>query len=127
MTKEQEIRLKHFFISDLEIILSKEELEERKNTFKSINEVMSHLLNNEEMSNADYVDELDYETYLKWFVDFAHQIKTSFIELTEKINSVVKLYFEKENVTYTAKEVKKILSDTDIYTLEKGFGSMKGE
>ena len=56
MKKEQEARLKHFFISDLEIILSKDELEERKNTFKSINEVMSHLLNNEEMSNADYVD-----------------------------------------------------------------------
>ena len=114
--------LKYFLVSDLERIFSKEEFEERKNTFKSINEVMSHLLNNEEMSNADYVDELDYETYLKWFVDFAHQIKTSFIKLTEKINSVVKLYFDKENVTYTAKEVKKILSDTDIYTLEKGFG-----
>ena len=127
MTREQEVRLKHFFISDLERILSKEELEERKNTFKSINEVMSHLLNNEEMSNDNYVDELDYETYLKWFGDFAYQIKTSLIELNEKINSVVKLYFDKENVTYTAKEVKKILSDTDIYTLEKGFGSMKGE
>lgn len=127
MTKEQEIRVKHFFISDLEIILSKEELEERKNTFKSINEFMSQLLNNEEMSNADYVDELDYETYLKWFGDFAHQIKTSLIELNEKISSVVKLYFDKENVTYTAKEVKKILSDTDIYILEKGFGGMKDD
>lgn len=127
MTKEQEIRLKHFFISDLEIILSKEELEERKNTFKSINEFMSQLLNQEEMSNADYVNELDYETYLKWFGEFAHQIKTSLIELNEKISSVVKLYFDKENVTYTAKEVKKILSDTDIYILEKGFGGMKDD
>lgn len=122
MTKEQEVRLKYFLVSDLERILSKEEFEERKNVLKSINEVMSHLLNKEEMSNTDYVDELDYETYLKWFGDFAHQIKTSLIELNKKIYSVVRLYFDKENVTYTAKEVKKILSDTDIYIAEKGFG-----
>ena len=125
MTKEQEIRLKHFFVSDLQIILSKEELERKKEAFKSINEVMSHLLNKEEMYNVDYVDELDYETYLKWFGEFALQIKTSLFELNEKIYSVVKLYFEKENVNYNAKEVKKILSDTDIYVAEKGFGGIK--
>lgn len=124
MTKEQEAQLKYLMTSDIK--LNKEEFELRKKALKITIPIFPTIMN-EPIPDTNYIDELDYETYLKWIEEYIEFINSKYYDLNDRINSVVRLYFDKEDVSYTAKEVKKILSDTDIYNAEKGFGGIKDD
>lgn len=125
MTKEQEARLKYLMLSS-NIKLDKEDFEFKKDVLKKTIPMFPMIMN-EPIPDTNYIDELDYETYLKWVEEHIEFINERYYDLNDRINSVVKLYFDKEDVSYTAKEVKKILSDTDIYNAEKGFGGIKDD
>lgn len=125
MTKEQEAKLKYLMLSS-NIKLDKEDFEFKKDVLKKTIPMFPMIMN-EPIPDTNYIDELDYETYLKWVEEHIEFINERYYDLNDRINSVVKLYFDKEDVSYTAKEVKKILSDTDIYNAEKGFGGIKDD
>lgn len=125
MTKEQEAKLKYLMLSS-NIKLDKEDFEFKKDVLKKTIPMFPMIMN-EPIPDTNYIDELDYETYLKWVEEYIELINKRYYDLNDRINSVVKLYFDKEDVSYTAKEVKKILSDTDIYNAEKGFGGIKDD
>lgn len=125
MTEEQEAKLKYLMLSS-NIKLDKEDFEFKKDVLKKTIPMFPMIMN-EPIPDTNYIDELDYETYLKWVEEHIEFINERYYDLNDRINSVVKLYFDKEDVSYTAKEVKKILSDTDIYNAEKGFGGIKDD
>lgn len=125
MTKEQEAKLKYLMLSS-NIKLDKEDFEFKKDVLKKTIPMFPMIMN-EPIPDTNYIDELDYETYLKWVEEHIKFINERYYDLNDRINSVVRLYFDKEDVSYTAKEVKKILSDTDIYNAEKGFGGIKDD
>lgn len=125
MTKEQEAKLKYLMLSS-NIKLDKEDFEFKKDVLKKTIPMFPMIMN-EPIPDTNYIDELDYETYLKWVEEHIEFINERYYDLNDRINSVVRLYFDKEDVSYTAKEVKKILSDTDIYNAEKGFGGIKDD
>ena len=125
MTKEQEAKLKYLMLSS-NIKLDKEDFEFKKDVLKKTIPMFPMIMN-EPIPDTNYIDELDYETYLKWVEEHIEFINERYYDLNDRINSVVKLYFDKEDISYTAKEVKKILSDTDIYNAEKGFGGIKDD
>lgn len=125
MTKEQEAQLKYLMLSS-NIKLDKEDFEFKKDVLKKTIPMFPMIMN-EPIPDTNYIDELDYETYLKWVEEYIEFINSRYYDLNERIISVVRLYFDKEDTTYTAKEVKKILSDTDIYNAEKGFGGIKDD
>lgn len=125
MTKEQEAQLKYLMLSS-NIKLDKEDFEFKKDVLKKTIPMFPMIMN-EPIPDTNYIDELDYETYLKWIEEHIEFINERYYDLNDRINSVVRLYFDKEDVSYTAKEVKKILSDTDIYNAEKGFGGIKDD
>lgn len=122
MNKEQEAQLKYLMMSNIKI--NREEFELKKDALKKTIPMFPVLMN-EPIPDTDYIDELDYETYLKWVEEYIKLINNRYYDLNDRINSVVKLYFDKNDVSYTAFEVKKILSDTDIYNAEKGYGGVK--
>lgn len=125
MTKKQEAHLKYLMLSS-NIKLDKEDFEFKKDVLKKTIPMFPMIMN-EPIPDTNYIDELDYETYLKWVEEHIEFINERYYDLNDRINSVVRLYFDKEDVSYTAKEVKKILSDTDIYNAEKGFGGIKDD
>lgn len=120
MDKWQETRLKCVLMTD-DFILTRRKFNSVKKKLKIANKTLNELLNKTD-ENDDYIDELTYDTYLKWYADYHKYIVEQYFVLTAKINNAVLQYFNDTDKTYTAQEVKKILSDNDIYNSEKGFG-----
>lgn len=124
MTNEQEAQLKYLFLTNIK--LDKKDFEFKKDVLKKTIPIFPTLMN-EPIPDVSYIDELDYETYLKWVEEYIELINNRYYDLIDRINSVIKLYFDKDDISYTAKEVKKILNDTNIYNIVKGFGGIKND
>lgn len=120
MDKWQEARLKYVLLSD-GIILTRRKFNSIKKKLKIANKIMNKLVNITD-ENEDYIDELTYDTYLQWFTDYHKDITKKYFDLIGNITNVVLIHFNNIDKTYTAQEVKKILSDNNIYNAEKGFG-----
>ena len=123
MDKWEEARLKFVLITD-DFILTRRKFNSVKKKLKVANKTLNELLNKTD-ENDDYIDELTYDTYLKWYADYHKNIAKRYFDLIANINNAVLQYFNDTDKTYTTQEVKKILSDNDIYNAEKGFGGFK--
>ena len=122
MNKWQEARLKYVLVSKGEI-LDRESFNEVKKTLIIANKAMHEIFGKFE-ENEDYIDELTYEIYFEWIKDYHKKIEKLYFDLIHNINKVTSDYFDNDDKTYTAKEVKDILSDNNIYNLDKGFGNI---
>ena len=123
MNKWQEARLKYVLLTD-GIVLTRRKFNSVKKKLKIANKIMNKLVNITD-ENDDYIDELTYDTYLQWFSDYHKDITKKYFDLIGNITNVVLKHFNDIDKTYTAKEVKDILSDNNIYNAEKGFGGIK--
>ena len=125
MNKWQESRLKYVLVSKGEI-LDKKSFNEVKKELIIANKAMHEVFGKFE-ENEDYIDELTYEIYFEWIKDYHKKIEKLYFDLIHNINKVTSDYFDNDDKTYTAKEVKDILSDNNIYNLDKGFGNISEE
>ena len=125
MNKWQESRLKYVLVSKGEI-LDRESFNEVKKKLIIANKAMHEIFGKFE-ENEDYIDELTYETYFEWIKDYHKKIEKLYFDLIHNINKVTSDYFDNDDKTFSAQEVKKILSENNIYNLDKGFGNISEE
>ena len=125
MNKWQESRLKYVLVSKGEI-LDRESFNEVKKTLIIANKAMHEIFGKFE-ENENYIDELTYETYFEWIKDYHEKIEKLYFDLIHNINKVTSDYFDNNDKTFSAQEVKKILSENNIYNLDKGFGNISEE
>lgn len=125
MNKWQESRLKYVLVSKGEI-LDRESFNEVKKELIIANKAMHEIFGKFE-ENEDYIDELTYETYFEWIKDYHKKIEKLYFDLIHNINKVTSDYFDNDDKTFSAQEVKKILSENNIYNLDKGFGNISEE
>lgn len=125
MNKWQESRLKYVLISKEEI-LDRESFNEVKKELIIANKAMHEIFGKFE-ENEDYIDELTYENYFEWIKDYHKKIEKLYFDLIHNINKVTSDYFDNDDKTFSAQEVKKILSENNIYNLDKGFGNISEE
>lgn len=125
MDKWQESRLKYVLISKGEI-LDRESFNEVKKELIIANKAMHEIFGKFE-ENEDYINELTYENYFEWIKDYHKKIEKLYFDLIHNINKVTSDYFDNDDKTFSAQEVKKILSENNIYNLDKGFGNISEE
>ena len=125
MNKWQESRLKYVLISKDEI-LDRESFNEVKKELIIANKAMHEIFGKFE-ENEDYINELTYENYFEWIKDYHKKIEKLYFDLIHNINKVTSDYFDNDDKTFSAQEVKKILSENNIYNLDKGFGNISEE
>lgn len=127
MNKWQESRLKYVLVSKGEI-LDRESFNEVKKELiianKALHEIFEAKFFGKFEENEDYIDELTYENYFEWIKDYHRKIEKLYFDLIHNINKVTSDYFDNDDKTFSAQEVKKILSENNIYNLDKGFGNV---
>lgn len=127
MNKWQESRLKYVLVSKGEI-LDRESFNEVKKELiianKALHEIFEAKFFGKFEENEDYIDELTYEIYFEWIKDYHRKIEKLYFDLVHNINKVTSDYFDNDDKTFSAQEVKKILSENNIYNLDKGFGNI---
>lgn len=126
MTNEEKIRTKLLLTFCKDFITNEKDFNKYKKDLQQVNIYLCKILElNQEECNEEnnYIDSISFSTYLEWHKEYYEKIYSTWLELAANINKVVSVYFN-DNIekTYTAQEVKKILSDNDIYNAEKGFG-----
>lgn len=130
MNKWQESRLKYVLVSKGEI-LDRESFNEVKKELiianKALHEIFEAKFFGKFEENEDYIDELTYENYFEWIKDYHKKIEKLYFDLIHNINKVTSDYFDNDDKTFSAQEVKKILSENNIYNLDKGFGNISEE
>ena len=126
MINEEKIKTKLLLTFGENFIANEKDFNKYKKDLQQANSYLYKILerNQEEFKEENnFIDNISFTTYLKWHKDYYEKIYNNWLELITNINKVVSVYFN-DNIekTYTAQEVKEILSDNDIYNLEKGFG-----
>lgn len=126
MTNEEKIRTKLLLTFCKNFITNEKDFNKYKKELQQVNIYLCEILkeNYEECKEENnFIDSISFSDYLEWYKEYYEKFYSVWITLTTKINEVVSVYFNNNiKKTYTAQEVKEILSDNDIYNLEKGFG-----
>ena len=125
MTNKEKIRTKLLLTFCKDFIANEKDFNKYKKDLQQANIYFYKILEwNQEECNEEnnFIDNISFSTYLEWHKEYYEKIYSAWLELITNINKVVSVYFN-DNIekTYTAQEVKKILSDNDIYNAEKGF------
>lgn len=125
MTNEEKIRTKLLLTFCNDFIANEKDFNKYKKELQQVNSYLCQIMGaNQEECNEEnnFIDNISFTTYLEWHKEYYKKIYSAWLELITKINKVVSVHFN-DNIekTYTAQEVKKILTDNDIYNAEKGF------
>lgn len=128
MINEEKIKTKLLLTFGENFITNEKDFNKYKKELQQVNSYLCQIMKaNQEECNEEnnFIDNISFTTYLEWHKEYYKKIYSAWLELITKINKVVSVHFN-DNIekTYTAQEVKKILTDNDIYNAEKGFGGV---
>ena len=120
MTKLEEQELKFILFSDGEFI-REQDFELHKKALKISRQALSLLFNYTSPIDINCIDELNYQLYFEWFLEYHKILHDKYFELMTNLSKVSYEHFN-ENKTYTSKELKDLFIEYKLGNVFLGFG-----